>query len=504
MRRAPSKRVSRKAAAAASAPLTIRHYCQGIGDCHLLRFKKENGDDFWMLIDCGVHSSVEGGSEKIDAIVADIAARTNKRLDVLVVTHEHWDHVSGFLTAASGFEGFKVGQIWTGWTEDPADPDARELDKFKGSALAITQKASGILRSQVESSLAQQAVASGLESLAGFQFGLKGEKVRKARDAGLTLGKGKLSYLEPGSKPISLPSVNGVRVYVLGPPRDRDLLKLTDRASEMYGAAGLAAWSLANVLGVSPGLDPSTGTDYFAPFDPELGSPLDQAVTIGAGTDRSSVATDIAEFVRARYVDPVASAMPATNNESKANMVDQAWRRIDNDWLLASADLAMQIDNRTNNTSLALAFEFIESGRVVLFAADAQVGSWLSWLSLEWSIDGQKVTMADLYPRTVYYKVGHHGSENATLRAKGLELMTHKDLSAFIPTNAKDALKVKWGQMPFKPILDALKERTAGRVIRADDPWIARKSSDPAATLVGGSIRAIDYEPLLWVEVDVS
>ena len=36
----------------------------------------------------------------------------------------------------------------------------------------------------------------------------------------------------------------------------------------------------------------------------------------------------------------------------------------------------------TNNTSLALAFELIEKGRVgkvLLFPADAQVGNWLSW-----------------------------------------------------------------------------------------------------------------------------
>ena len=28
---------------------------------------------------------------------ADIEAETGGRIDVLVVTHEHWDHVSGFL-----------------------------------------------------------------------------------------------------------------------------------------------------------------------------------------------------------------------------------------------------------------------------------------------------------------------------------------------------------------------------------------------------------------------
>ena len=85
----------RKPRAKGAKPVTVRHYCQGIGDCHLLKFAKDDGSDFWMLIDCGVHSSVSGGSKKIAEIVEDIASVTG-RLDVLVVTHEHWDHVSCF------------------------------------------------------------------------------------------------------------------------------------------------------------------------------------------------------------------------------------------------------------------------------------------------------------------------------------------------------------------------------------------------------------------------
>ena len=38
----------------------------------------------------------------------------------------------------------------------------------------------------------------------------------------------------------------------------------------------------------------------------------------------------------------------------------QAWRRIDHDWLNAFNQLALDLDNDTNNTSLVLAFEFAE------------------------------------------------------------------------------------------------------------------------------------------------
>jgi len=47
-----------------------------------------------------------------------------------------------FYTAAEQFKNFTYGEIWLGWTENPADPQARQLDKFKGEALAALQAAS--------------------------------------------------------------------------------------------------------------------------------------------------------------------------------------------------------------------------------------------------------------------------------------------------------------------------------------------------------------------------
>src|SRR5690349_18827388 len=131
----------KRRAANDTAPVTIRHYCQGIGDCHLLRFSKSDGSPFFMLIDCGVHSSVSGGNAYIADVVTDIG-KVTKHIDVLVLTHEHWDHISGFYTAAEQFKEFTYGEIWLGWTENPADPQARKLDKFKGEALTALQAAS--------------------------------------------------------------------------------------------------------------------------------------------------------------------------------------------------------------------------------------------------------------------------------------------------------------------------------------------------------------------------
>ena len=71
-----------------------------------------------MLIDCGVLKGTEDGKARMQAIVRDIAQTTAGRLDVLVVTHEHWDHVSGFVQAEDEFKQLSIGEVWLAWTEN--------------------------------------------------------------------------------------------------------------------------------------------------------------------------------------------------------------------------------------------------------------------------------------------------------------------------------------------------------------------------------------------------
>jgi hypothetical protein len=226
--------------------------------------------------------------------------------------------------------------------------------------------------------------------------------------------------------------------------------------------------------------------------------PADQGGSVNAG---------IRDFLQAHYAGPTLhgthKAKPG-GAQAGPNRSDQSWRRIDADWLAMSASLAMQIDDRTNNTSVVLAFEFTESRRVLLFAADAQIGSWLSWQDLSWGKGDQTVTGPDLLSRTVYYKVGHHGSQNATARAKGLELMGSPDLAAFIPTNKKDAKNVGWGEMPHDGILMDLEARTRGRTVRADDPWLQSAALDARFATPSGSLRRTEHRPGLWVEFDIA
>ncbi len=134
---------------------------------------------------------------------------------------------------------------------------------------------------------------------------------------------------------------------------------------------------------------------------------------------------------------------------------DHDWRSIENDWLHNAGALALNLDSYTNNTSLVIAIELEDSDKVLLFPADAQIGNWLSWTEavddknpeprLKWQVTKkgkqETVTAGELLKRTVFYKVGHHASHNATARKHGLELMTSEELVAMITVDEAVAKK---------------------------------------------------------------
>ena len=87
--------------------------------------------------------------------------------------------------------------------------------------------------------------------------------------------------------------------------------------------------------------------------------------------------------------------------------------------------------------------------------------------SLTWQVNGDRVTGPDLLARTIFYKVGHHGSHSATLRKNGLESMRNLQIAA-IPVDQAMALKKHWRNMPLPQLVEALTTKTGGKVLRAD------------------------------------
>jgi hypothetical protein len=154
-------------------------------------------------------------------------------------------------------------------------------------------------------------------------------------------------------------------------------------------------------------------------------------------------------------------------------VVGADWRRIDGEWLGSATELALALQSYTNNTSLVLALELGELGKgdVLLFAADAQVGNWESWQTWAYQSGDMKVTGPDLLERTIFYKVGHHGSHNATLKEHGVEQMVNLQ-AAIIPVDEKEAKKKRWGRMPLPDLIAALENKQPPvSVLRTDqDP----------------------------------
>ncbi len=311
--------------------------------------------------------------------------------------------------------------------------------------------------------------ADKFEGVLSFFGGLGANGAAKTEDALAFLRSHAKSvrFCRPGEPPLTLPGVPGVRVFVLGPPEDPAAIKRTNpskRDRETYDVtAALTAEDAflaavrhrtdSNLNKMHP--DERTVLELSFPFDQELKIPV-----VRAKED---------EFFQKHY-------------GFRAGGPD-AWRRIEDDWLGGAGPLALQLDNATNNTSLALAIELSPGGKVLLFPGDAQVGNWLSWEKCSWSLtEGGHtvhVTSADLLARTVLYKVGHHASHNATLRAKGLELMTSPELVAMIPVDHDMAVIKRW-DMPFESLLQRLLEKTGGRVLRIDKGLLDRPKSVPA------------------------
>jgi len=424
-------------------------YKQGLGDCFLLTFNSKQGLRH-MLIDCGVLTGTPGGGEKIRNVAANINSEIGPKLDVLVATHEHWDHISGFWDARTIFDPMKMREIWVAWTEDPNQKILKESKKKKLKLAALQLALAKISDLQEE----EQRRGGAIADILGFLGGLSGmgmigfsEKTEEAMNK-ITGRDPTPDYLEPGQV-IERDWLPGVRFYIFAPPKGEEDIDYEEKESDMYGLAG-PDFAFLNALESMLSKEQDKELELvFTPFDRNLQWP-----------DEKRLEHDWPGLY-GRYNSP-----------------GESWRRIDYDWLYSAARLALQLDDHLNNTSLVLAVELIESDQVLLFVGDAEIGNWKSWEKVEWDVpsaNGQstKIKAADLLKRVTFYKVGHHGSHNATLREKGLELMTSSKLVAAIPVDEEFARLPKgknkkgW-DMPAGPLKERLLEKTKGRLIRAD------------------------------------
>lgn len=215
----------------AHSEVTVQMYNVGFGSATLLHIPAPDGRTRRVLIDCGTLNQGPHSIEDVARqIVADVTGEGGPHIDVVIVSHRHKDHVSGF-ELAHLWSSVVVEEVWMPWTEEPDNPVAAGVRKLHDDlARALDRRLTKGAKSDLARSLVEGAGTNekAMETLLhGFARRPNGHKARRR-------------YLPVGSvgqsfEPACLP---GVKVHVLGPSRDpEDLRDLNPPGASSYLAA---------------------------------------------------------------------------------------------------------------------------------------------------------------------------------------------------------------------------------------------------------------------------
>lgn len=469
----------------------MRLYGQGLGDCFLLAFPRigdaQNKNPVYLVIDCGVAMSTPQKDVRIKTVVENIRDATGGHIDALAVTHQHFDHISGFQDAWQEWKAITVDAVYLPWTEAAAvtgehksTTDFRKvLDQAAKKALE-TAAGQGLL--EAHPGFRAQADFLGVDLAAA---GGAGDKIKGPAnmDEAMTFARGlcppgKIRFFEPGDV-FSLPGTES-HAYVLGPPLPANARPDGKRYIELLVDGADGVMYTYDSLGLKVDVGKPGGANAFALSDdrglPAMASALLAAGTLSRQSDEGF--SPFAPEIRLDWDNAMAAPFFKKHYSDEERGEHGSWRRVDSDWLAGAATLALRAGDFTNNVSLVLAFDIPNSPKMLLFPGDAQVGNWLSWHTIkEWHFLDASVPanppaptdtqtlMENLLSRVAFYKVGHHASHNATIKDQGLEKMTRPDLVAFIPVSVPVAQDLMgYCPMPFYPVVRALQRKTKGRV----------------------------------------
>lgn len=437
------------------ASLTIRSYQVGFGDCFLLTFnypEKAKAEDRkrHVLIDFGSTGLPRGtSSDQMMRVAQDIKEQCDNKLHIVVATHRHKDHISGFTTQDDGtgtgnvIAGLNPEAVIQPWTEDPELDDSAvttsKAKKAQNKKFKLSNSTnSHALQSSHISSLADMHIVS--ESMLAEVHDLSDERKFKqplgagvseqirflADDNGLPNKSavenlrmmGKNYYVSHGSRLNFSKLIPGVDITVLGPPTlDQHAAIKKERSADkdefwMLRAAAQQFW----------GQQAATG-EMLQNFAAERETLFPDAEVIGR----------VVPFHNRWFV----RQLRAMRGEQMLGLV-----RI--------------LDKAMNNTSVILLFEI--AGKKLLFPGDAQIENWEYALSIDDDI--KQLKEVDVY------KVGHHGSRNATPKSLW-EAFKHKSEKSTDKNRLKTVVSTMEGkhgsqknnsEVPRRTLVEALKE----------------------------------------------
>lgn len=405
-KKAPATTTAAKKVAAAPAAgrnMTIRMYNVGFGDAFLVKIPRKKGE-LRILFDCGsIEASPAGGkmANIVKNIISDVTDDDGvARIDVVVATHRHKDHVSGF--GDDAWNAIEVKEVWMPWTEHPTDPEARRIREAQSKlalglsmGLAAAPEAVGAA-AQRDRDIAADVVANALvlsneAAMTTLHNGFTGEPLRRF-----------LPLKGDAGRSVDTDVLPGVVVHVLGPSRDADVIR---------------------------DMDPPKGESY----------------------------------LRMRGVALNSNGLPPAPFASEYRMQSSkgAWTLTPQDMIMlqnagGSSDLAVAValDKAVNGTSLMLILEV--AGTVLLFPGDAQWGTWMAVLE-----DPQ---WRELLQRVNFYKIGHHGSHNASPKKFVRDL-----LPVGCCAMASTLVRKVWPDIPKQQLLAGLVTKKAA-IARSDEP----------------------------------
>lgn len=342
----------------------LRAYQVGFGDCFVLSFRYDQPEkDCHILIDFGSTERPEGAPRRsvmLRRVAQDIRDKYGK-LHAVIATHRHADHINGFATTKKEdgpgdiIRSCEPSFVLQPWTEDP-DAPADPLKSRFDDRLRALHGFSAVVAQDLGRLRSMRGLSSKvLGALRVLAANNAGDTQPANRSAVENLRRmGKTVFLAHGHDAgLKLP---GVDVHVLGPPtleQSKEILRQRYSYPEEF-------WQLVR--------DSSPVVSGEAPLFSTPATPVNQW------------APQHARWLIRR--------LTSLRSEQLLEMV-----RI--------------LDDVLNNTSLILLFKF--GDQKLLFPGDAQ---WENW-SYALKQDGIK----DLLKGATLYKVGHHGSRNATPRA---------------------------------------------------------------------------------------
>jgi len=363
--------------------LRVRMYNVGFGDCFLLELPGKRT----VLVDAGFHAQGKGAfaaNDLVDQIVSDVKEISGRaRIDVVIATHRHQDHVYAFNSKT--WADVEVGEVWLPWVEDRANKQAVGLwKKQKRFAAQLAAAMPGFGLSAAD----QQDVSfmlwnagvdvPGVAAVGGWSNAGAMDCLHEGfarRDRALPRF---LPEKEPSPESFETPLLPGVIVHVLGPPRNPELIQELDPEAdgETYRALALRA-AMAGAAGGGPAV--------------------------------------AAPFGEAWQVKP---------DEPGFQLEGEETGRIDD--LAQGADAvfaAEKVDGMINSTSLVLVLQ-IGTARLLL-PGDAEWGTWKRILAND--------AARALVRGATFFKVGHHGSHNATSKTLVEQVLPRK-IPAMIST----------------------------------------------------------------------